>query len=241
MIGGQKKMIGMICYKIKEKIKERIKESLNRTEDERIFNAVMRYIKFHKIEGDYLEFGLYKGDSFIQAWKEAKKCNIENMRFIGFDSFQGFPELKGVDKKYSLIKDGSYKYSMSSFKAELAKHYIFPFLDDKIILKEGWFKDTLNEKTKRDLKISKVAVAMLDCDLYESTIEVLNFLKNNIQDGGIIMFDDWFLYKAKKDLGQQKAVKEWLKMNKDVRLVEYRKFRWGGISFIVDKKVENES
>lgn len=49
-------------------------------------------------------------------------------------------------------------------------------------------------------------------------------------------FDDWFLHKNRPGLGQQRAVKEWLKQNSNIILTQYKKFYWAGNSFIVNLK-----
>ena len=59
---------------------------------------------------------------------------------------------------------------------------------DDIELVEGWFSDTL--PTVQD-KITRVAFARVDCDLYRSTTDALTFLSGRLVDGAIIYFDDW--------------------------------------------------
>src|SRR5215471_16913966 len=51
------------------------------------------------IQGDYLEFGVYKGDSFITASNLAKRYKFGNMRFFAFDCFDGVPDSEDWVKK----------------------------------------------------------------------------------------------------------------------------------------------
>ena len=72
----------------------------------------------NQVEGDYLEFGVFKGARMTQAYEtavflhesvnKANKAkdpylhkisakNLETMRFIGFDSFEGLPKAGAID------------------------------------------------------------------------------------------------------------------------------------------------
>ena len=59
---------------------------------------------------------------------------------------------------------------------------------DDIELVEGWFSETL--PAVRD-RISQVAFARVDCDLYSSTVDVFDFLSDRLVNGAIVYFDDW--------------------------------------------------
>ena len=45
--------------------------------------------------GDYYEFGLFRGFTFLTAYQTAESLGISNMQFHGFDSFEGLPDLEG--------------------------------------------------------------------------------------------------------------------------------------------------
>ncbi len=46
-----------------------------------------------KIEGDYCEFGVYTGRSFVHAYKAlTRQEKTPSTRFFAFDSFEGLPE-----------------------------------------------------------------------------------------------------------------------------------------------------
>ncbi len=55
---------------------------------------------------------------------------------------------------------------------------------------------------------------MIDCDLYLSTKEALDFCGPLIQDVAIIFFDDWHARELdKRDMGEKRAFEEFLKEN----------------------------
>jgi hypothetical protein len=59
---------------------------------------------------------------------------------------------------------------------------------DNVELVEGWYSKTLPTMGDR---IKEVAFARIDCDMYSSTVDVLNFLSGRLCDGAILYFDDW--------------------------------------------------
>ena len=65
------------------------------------------------------------------------------------------------------------------------------------------------ETLKVDINVPKqIALLRLDTDWYESTKIELEVLFNNVTKGGIVIFDDYYLWK-----GQQKAVDDYFKQN----------------------------
>ena len=47
--------------------------------------------------GDYYEFGIYRGYTFWYAQKTMTDLGEQRMHFIGVDSFEGLPTVRGVD------------------------------------------------------------------------------------------------------------------------------------------------
>ena len=58
--------------------------------------------------------------------------------------------------------------------------------------------------------MKRVALALIDCDLYESTSQVLEFLAPLVDQGTILMFDDWNAFEADDHKGQRRAFREFL-------------------------------
>jgi O-methyltransferase len=48
-------------------------------------------------QGDYFEFGVFKGYTFWYAQERARRHELARMRFYGFDSFSGLPPVRGRD------------------------------------------------------------------------------------------------------------------------------------------------
>ena len=62
----------------------------------------------------------------------------------------------------------------------------YGLLDDRVRFLQGWFKDTL--PTVRD---RRWAVIRLDGDMYESTMDALINLYDNLSPGGFAIIDDY--------------------------------------------------
>ncbi|MEK6741633.1 MAG: TylF/MycF/NovP-related O-methyltransferase [Nanoarchaeota archaeon] len=180
---------------------------------EEVLRRAMGFIALGKIEGDYAEFGVYEGHSFISAYKFAEQLEIKNMNFWAFDSFEGFPEIKGIDKE-GIWKTGEYSYSLKNFMKTLRENRVDL---NKVFTVKGFYSETLKKK----YKMKKLAVAYIDCDLYESTKEVLGFIEPYLQEGTIIHFDDWNAFKGRPDKGEQKAFWDFVKRCKKFKFIEY--------------------
>ena len=153
-------------------------------------NYLTECIKNVKIEGLWLEFGVYRGRSI--SFISSKTENI----VYGFDSFEGLHEFwdhsnpKGVYSLQGLIPDGAIDGSNDENPGMYDSR---PTIKTKpwnsnIRLVKGFFEDTLpnflNENT------GNVAFMNIDSDLYTSAKTVLNLLKDRIVKGTIISFDE---------------------------------------------------
>ena len=98
---------------------------------------------------------------------------------------------------------------------------------------KGWFNASLTDENAKKFHINKVAAAWIDCDLYESTVPVLDFLTPRISVGTVLLFDDWRCFRNLPDYGEQKACREWLAKNPQITLHELFSFGWHGIAFTV--------
>ena len=130
--------------------------------------------------GSYLEFGVFTGSSFNFAMKVNKKIEKifgkTNCEFIGFDSFRGFGKIQKEDENPS-FKDRTFSVNEKKVLKNIEKCS----KNQKYRIIKGFFKDTIENKTTKDLNIDKARVVMIDCDLKESTKLALEFIKPAIQ------------------------------------------------------------
>ena len=135
-------------------------------------------IKLDSIEGDYIEFGIFKGKSLFHSFSTAKKNKIiHNRIFWGLDSFEGFPT-----ENHSFYTSKNFDVSYEKVIKQFSKY-------ENIKIKKGYFSQSLNNKNISE--INKIAFAFVDCDIYESSLDVFDFLKKRMTNGGFIMIDDY--------------------------------------------------
>ncbi len=202
----------------------------------------MLYIAMHyawasKLTGDYFEFGVYKGSNMIAAFHISKRY-LPNLNFYAFDSFEGLPEPKEDKDGFRPFEKGQFSCSKEHFLANLKRKEVDM---SRVHTIAGWYKDTLNEQTRASLPAKSAAIVYIDCDLYESALSVLDFIVPYLEDGSLILFDEWFAYRGDPAKGEQKAFREWLGggRNPQISATEYQKFGWSGNSFIIH--VRNKS
>jgi O-methyltransferase len=163
-------------------------------------------------EGGYFEFGVFKGYTFWYAQDLARKHGLERMQFYGFDSFTGLPPVRGRDQTpHDEFYEGQYACSKETVVTNLnAKGVDW----SRTHLVEGYFEHSLNDQLKAQLRQRPIAIALIDCDLYESTAVVLHFIDDLIADGTILLFDDWNCFNADDERGQRKAFADFLERNR---------------------------
>lgn len=208
-----------------------------KNDHEKILGEAMKFAAEAGLDGDYLEFGVWKGRNFKMAYhmnQFIKDPRLRNMKFYAFDSFQGLPEISNpLDRKYDEFKKGDFSYDQISFKKVLKKSRVNL---NRVFTVPGFYEHSLNNDTKTKLTVKKASIIYVDCDLYESTVLVLDFITDYVDDGTIIIFDDWYNFRGNPNLGEQRAFREWLERNPRIGANEWLKGNWEMNSFILYKK-----
>jgi hypothetical protein len=192
-----------------------------------------------EVEGDYLEFGVFRGETFrnaIRAARQGFRATKQGRfpgRFLAFDSFEGLPHTASMGDGVNPYARAEFAASRADFErtlGDLARRH-------PVEVVAGWFDETLTAATAERLRLGKAAFVNVDCDLYESTVPVLRFVTPLLQTGTILYFDDWFSYRGSMDHGEARAVREWLERHPEIRLVDYRNVGVTGKMFVVNLNV----
>ena len=194
---------------------------------EEFFNKAMRFIGFNHIQGDYLEFGCCGGDTFAFAYKYKCMNNLE-MKLYAFDSFQGLPPPKDIDL-HSQWEKGAFKMNQQDFINKLKDDGI---TKSEYALVPGFYDESLKVNQTGKLGIKQAAIVYVDCDLYESTVPVLNYILPILQTGTIIAFDDYYCFNGDPERGGQLALREFLQRNPKLKMTDYLTIGWSGKAFI---------
>lgn len=140
-----------------------------------------------ELEGVYLEIGVYQGHSLLTASlyiDELISAGLVNERSIhGLDTFHGFDYLEAKSTS-DIIWEGSHIVNTPQKQIEIIKGKI-ENKDTKISL---FPLNIVSENLPHN--IEKIAVAVVDVDLYEATLQSLFAVEPHLLKGGIIICED---------------------------------------------------
>lgn len=129
------------------------------------------------------------------------------MPVTGFDSFEGLPE----------------DWRTGFPKGKFADKYPATVPDTATLVK-GWFKDTVPGYDWPE----NVALVHIDCDLYSSTMTVLDqmYVSEVVKPGCFIVFDEFFGYPGAEH-HEQRAFEEFLTMTEfDYEVIGHGREQW---------------
>jgi hypothetical protein len=192
---------------------------------------------FEKVAGDYVEFGTYQGNSMISAFHSnrsvSKSGTVPARKFWGFDSFEGFKVTESGDK-HPYFEDGYFMSDHKKVQQRVARQYKGRA---EFELVKGYFEDTVAGKTTVDFRIGKVAVALIDCDLGSPATLALDFLKPGLQNGTILIMDDYFAYRGSRNAGVAGAFERFKRENPKLEFRRLFDYGHGGQGFVLENGV----
>lgn len=201
------------------------------TEKLLFFRRTFDFLTDNRVHGDYFEFGCHRCRTFRMALTEARRHNLDQMRFHAFDSFEGLPE-PTTETSVEIWKRGALATSETSFLDMVRRHGIYA---QNVRTIKGFYSDSLTDKLKAEYASSgrKAALVNVDCDLYESAVPVFEFLEPLLQEGAVVYLDDLFAgYKGNPEKGVAKAFSEWRERSR-WKFVRHLDIGWWGRSYIV--------
>jgi hypothetical protein len=143
------------------------------------------------VKGDFAEVGVFKGAT-AKAICEVKRQKPLHL----FDTFEGLPKVKDMDKQR--FKEKMFKGEYEEVKKKMAKY-------PNVHLYKGLFP-----KTGKQIAKKRFAFVHLDVDLYTSTKACLEFFYPKMSKNGIIMSHDYHA------AGVKKAFDEFFKDKPDI-------------------------
>ncbi|MDA7715289.1 TylF/MycF family methyltransferase [Pelagibacteraceae bacterium] len=224
-----KEMIGMMILleliNLKKKALE-VASKYSMTGFERMFFLIkaLKQIKIDKIEGDFVECGVWRGGNLILFQKIIEELNLKNRKIFAYDTFSGmsqpgYYDLNVKNEKAKIILDSLKKKRVDPNKniilakcnlGEVKRNFeVNTKKNDNLRCIKGDVGKTL--KIKKNLP-KKISLLRLDTDWYQSTKTELEVLFPLLSKNGILIIDDYGYWK-----GSKKAVDEYFK-NKKVNL-----------------------
>jgi len=164
------KQLSTDAFNLIKKIRKETRMLLSDFEAYQIYEAVK---KTGKIDGDIAEVGVYKGGSAKII------CEVAGGKSVHlFDTFEGLPSPCDMDNPRQSHK-GDFFASLESVKDYLK---IYP----NIYFYKGVFPSTSDS-----IKNKKFSFVHFDVDIYESTLNCLNFFYSRMNKGGVIISHDY--------------------------------------------------
>ena len=148
-----------------------------------IFHLIQQVLT-QNIEGDFVEIGCNAGESSVVIQKIIEESGTSR-KFYAFDSFIGLPQTGSKD-------GGVYKKGDMSFSKDLFEKNFCGLGLKKPYIYAGWFEETLPGNLP-----DKVAFALLDADLYSSTLFALKELYPKMSKGAICLLGVYWDPKTK--------------------------------------------
>lgn len=188
------------------------------------------FLSENRIVGDYYEFGCHQVRTFRMALTEARRHMLGTMQFYAFDSFRGLPETKQA-AEIETWNPGALRTTEREFLDVIAAHGIYP---RNVHTVSGFYEQSLSLDRQMNLMRTgrKIALACVDCDLYESAVLALSFIENLIQPGTVIYMDDWYAgYRGSPVRGVAAAFSEFMSYSQ-WKFQPHVTVGWWGRSFI---------
>lgn len=179
-----------------------------------LYKAV-EYVINNKIEGDFVECGVWKGGSSMLIAKTLLKFGIKDRRIWMYDTYEGMSEPTENDKDNlgtgagELLNNASKEISDSVWcysELEEVKSNLLTtkYPIDQIKFIKGKVEDTIPD----NLPHQSISLLRLDTDWYESTLHELTYLYPILAKAGILIIDDYGHW-----IGAKKAVDEYIAAN----------------------------
>jgi O-methyltransferase len=240
-------MIKKLILKLFEKSNV-VRGPLNLNDRQGALHRAWGHVFSNHLAGDYVEFGVYQGDSFIKAHKEymnfykwlkdqtnsseewrrivADKFISKKVNFHGLDTFAGMPDNEEDNPTFGA---GTFISDFDEVHNKCVQAGMHSFF-----LYKGLFKESHNELKS---KISKqVAIVNIDGDIYESAKDSFEMIEPYLQVGTVLLLDDYNAFNADNTRGERKAMAEF-SLRSDFVFEKWFSYHYVGQAFLcVGKK-----
>jgi hypothetical protein len=181
------------------------------------------------IEGPYLEFGVGRGQTLWLAWRASRSYGLDT-HLWGFDSFEGLPPSESdIDNSHPHWLPGEYANTEASVRRNVSALGVDL---EHVTFVPGFYSDSVAPERRADLP-DRASFVYIDCDMYESTVDALDYVGDIARHGMVVGFDDWFLWSPTRSSGEKVALEEFQERRPDLRFNPFHPIGWHGMSFYV--------
>lgn len=181
----------------------------------------VEYVLENKIEGSFVECGVWRGGSAMLIAKMLFNRNIEDRKIYLFDTYEGMSEPSNLDISYSqenaqvlrsdrgFNEDGSSNWCYAGLEDVKKNMSETNYIVNNIVFIKGKVEETIPSKSPKE----KIALLRLDTDWYESTKHELEYLFPKVVENGVLIIDDYGHWE-----GCRKAVNEYFRTTTSILL-----------------------
>jgi O-methyltransferase len=171
--------------------------------------SAVRYVVRHRISGDIVECGVWRGGSMMAVAKTLIEMAHTDRHLHLYDTFEGMSEPTANDRRQDgrsaaemlgAADRGSPIWAYASLKAVQQTMRESEYPADRIHYYKGKVEDTIPGTIP-----DRISILRLDTDWYESTKHELKHLWPRLVPGGVLLIDDYGWWD-----GARRAVDEWL-------------------------------
>jgi hypothetical protein len=190
------------------------------------------HLAIDQIPGCYVEFGVASGNSMRSAEIAEKRSHSKSlgvMRFprhlYGFDTFESFAS-DSSDDKHPTWEGDNFSVSVHKVRKRFrrqARRITFFQMDASTLNNEIEAKRIGNFISE-----DYIALALLDMDLGSPTLHALNWIHPKIQNGTILIFDEFLAYKGNPDLGESGALNRFIELHPEISYRQLASYGDGG-------------
>ncbi len=227
-----------------------VSSALNRNDRTGALCRAWGHVFTNQLCGGYYEFGVYRGDTFRRAWevyqvfdswqqgqldapepwrrKAAEPYANFRHGFYAFDTFSGMPM---NDEGNTTFSEGVFATSVETFDRlnRAAKLPAAPRAQRFV----GTFGEILRTQRPVLEALQPAAIVNIDCDLYASAREALECIAPKLQQGSVVLFDDWNAFAARRDAGERRAAREFLAQQLWLAFEPWFAYEYTGQAFLV--------
>jgi hypothetical protein len=195
-------------------------------------HRAVKWLLLNNVRGSVCEFGTAGGESFLNLYFQFSKLQTPCPHFFLFDSFEGLP-VSDAKTAHEGWKAGDFSYPYEAF---LRRMDFFGIPRGAYSATKGFFDQTLSHDSALRLRLGRVALVHIDCDYYESTDLALRFIEADLQDGTVILFDDYYCSRGNPHLGESGAFQAWLSRHAEWQGVPWCDYSIHGKAFILSRR-----
>jgi O-methyltransferase len=185
------------------------------TSPERVFalREAIKHVVRHKIHGDIVECGVWKGGSMMVAAKTLQALGDTGRHLYLFDTFDGMPapseqdvslqNESAADLMAKLDKQSSLVWAYSALEEVKRNLLSTHYPESRMFFIKGKVEETIPQNAP-----PQIALLRLDTDWYESTYHEMVHLYPRLSPGGVLIIDDYGHW-----MGARKAVDQYIEEN----------------------------